>query len=123
LQLKATRWQGDRLHERPVARTTPLPRRSEDPVGDELCRTRAARRRGRAQEPLRQPVGARHAGRGALLLAHRVGEALLRRAARVPAGSHPPGRAESWHGHSCSRPRVTEILREIGGGLATAKIL
>ncbi len=60
-----------------------------------------------------KPVGARHADRGASLLAHRVGEAVQGRAARLSTGGHLAGRQGPRRGDSRSRCQVTGILREI----------
>ncbi len=74
------------------------------------------RRRGRAQEPLRQPVRAGDPCGRALLLADRVGKALRRRAAGLPAGGDAAGRSEPRGGDARPRPQGTDILREIGAG-------
>jgi hypothetical protein len=71
------------------------------------------RTRRRPQESLRKQVRARHPGRGALLLADRVGEVVRGRAARLSARSHPSGRPGPGHGHPRARSQVVEILSEI----------
>ncbi len=69
-------------------------------------------RRG-SQEPLRQPVGAGHADRGAPLLADRVGEAVRGRTTRLSAGGHAAGRPKPGHGHPRAQPQVPGSLRRV----------
>lgn len=89
-----------------------FPRGPGDPAGHQLRRAGAARRRRGAQESLREPVGARYADSGAILLTHRVAEAVQGRAARLSTGGHAPRRPESRNGHSRARPQVTGIRGE-----------
>jgi transposase len=70
------------------------------------------RRRSRAEEPLREPIGTGNTGRSALLLVDRVGEALRCRAARLSTRGHPAGRPDPGGGHTRERPQVNGILRE-----------
>ena len=86
------------VHERPVAGTRAVPRGPEDPSGHERSRACPTRCRRRKEESLREPFGAGHAGRGAVLLADRVGEAVRRRASRLPRRGGSESDPEPGHG-------------------------